>query len=310
MSKRKANGDGQIPTKDKMDVDGEDSGSDEVRSSELYTFDYIPTTLQDIDMINVDFEFFDPQPDIDFHGLKALLRQLFDVDNQLFDLSALTDLILSQPLVGSTVKTDGKESDPFAFLTVLNLRHHREKPVIQELIKYLTAKAKASGRSELQQLEKLLGPSSDAQVGLILPERVINMPHQIVPNMYNLLLEEIDIALADKSPYAFTHYLIISKTYVEVASKLDAEDNPPSKKKKAGPSNSETFFFHPEDEVFHKHAVGFTNFEYDTKGDEGASDAKRAFSEMGIQPQGHMILVEGKKNFGAAVKAVGEYLKD
>ncbi len=76
-------------------------------------------------MLNVEFEWFDPQPEVDFHGLKTLLRQLFDADNQLFDLSALTDLILEQPLLGSTVKVDGNETDPYAFLTVLNLHEHR-----------------------------------------------------------------------------------------------------------------------------------------------------------------------------------------
>lgn len=76
-------------------------------------------------MLDVDFEWFDPQPAVDFHGFKTLLRQLLDVDNQLFDLSALADLILAQPLLGSTVKTDGNESDPYAFLTVLNLHQHR-----------------------------------------------------------------------------------------------------------------------------------------------------------------------------------------
>ena len=76
-------------------------------------------------MLNVEFEWFDPQPNVDFHGLKTLLRQLLDIDAQLFDLSALADLILSQPLLGSTVKVDGNESDPYAFLTVLNLHTHR-----------------------------------------------------------------------------------------------------------------------------------------------------------------------------------------
>jgi len=76
-------------------------------------------------MLDVEFEWFDPQPDVDFHGLKTLLRQLFDADNQLFDLSALTDLILEQPLLGSTVKVDGNETDPYAFLTVLSLHEHR-----------------------------------------------------------------------------------------------------------------------------------------------------------------------------------------
>jgi len=80
---------------------------------------------KDMDMLDVDFEFFDPQPAIDFHGLKSLSRQLFDLDAQLFDLSALADLILSQPTLGSTVKCDGNESDPFAFLTVLNLHQHK-----------------------------------------------------------------------------------------------------------------------------------------------------------------------------------------
>lgn len=76
-------------------------------------------------MLDVDFEWFDPQPDVDFHGLKTLLRQLLDMDAQLLDMSALADLILAQPLLGSTVKVDGNETDPYAFLSVINLHEHR-----------------------------------------------------------------------------------------------------------------------------------------------------------------------------------------
>ena len=78
---------------------------------------------QDFDTLNVDFEFFDPQ-ELDFHGIKVLLQQLFDVDATLFDLSAVADLILSQPLLGSTVKVDGNETDAYAFLSVINLQQH------------------------------------------------------------------------------------------------------------------------------------------------------------------------------------------
>jgi protein BCP1 len=78
-----------------------------------------------MDMMDVDFEWFDPQPAVDFEGIKTLLRQLFGSDHLLFNLSGLSDLILSQPLLGSTVKVDGNESDPFAFLTILNLFVHR-----------------------------------------------------------------------------------------------------------------------------------------------------------------------------------------
>ena len=85
-------------------------------------------------MVDLDFEWFDPQPEHDYHGLKTLLRQLLDDDAQLFELGALADLILSQPLLGSTVKLDGNETDPYAFLTVLNLREHRVHHIGSRLV--------------------------------------------------------------------------------------------------------------------------------------------------------------------------------
>lgn len=273
-------------------------------------------------MLNVDFEWFDPSPDVDFHGLKTLMRQLLDVDNQLFNLSELADMILAQPLLGSTVKVDGLESDPYAFLTVLNLHEHKvrfttavpslyfpanttqDKQVVKDLTKYFAQKALSS--SSLSQLPSLLDPSSPFQVGLILTERFINMPSEIVPPMYTMLQEEIQWALDEKEPYQFSHYLILSKTYLEIESKLDMEDNRPNKKKRKD-GDAEVFYFHPEDEVLHKHALAHATYEYTKQGDEGASDAKRAFHDAGIKPMGHLILIEASK-FADAVKAVGEYL--
>ncbi|KAF2261361.1 hypothetical protein CC78DRAFT_470597 [Lojkania enalia] len=261
---------------------------------------------ENMDLVNVDFEWFDPQPAVDFHGLKTLLRQLLDVDAQLFDLSALADLILSQPLLGSTVKVDGNETDPYAFLTILNIETHKDKLVIQDLAAYLS---RHSTSPSLVPLKDLLSSSSTAQVGLILTERFINMPHEIVPPMYTMLQEEIAWALEEKEPYNFTHYLVLSKTYTEIESFLSAPDPPPSKKKRgaAGAKQEETFYFHPEDEVLHRHAIGYGNFHYETPVDEGASDSKRAFQELGVKPMGHLILIEAGK-FEGAVNAVKEFL--
>ena len=111
--------------------ESEESSSEESSSDDVRTKSLNPTNVfglnsaQDTNMLDVEFEWFDPQPEHDFHGLKTLLRQLFDVDAQSFDLSALTNLILAQPLLGSTVKVDGNETDPYAFLTVLNLHEHK-----------------------------------------------------------------------------------------------------------------------------------------------------------------------------------------
>ncbi|KAK1034155.1 Mss4p nuclear export [Friedmanniomyces endolithicus] len=300
MGKRKAGSEMAPPSKTKMDIDQQDeSDSDDTAS-----------------LLNVDFEYFDPQPAIDFHGLKTLLRQLLDIDAQLFDLSALADLILSQPTLGSTVKCDGNESDPYAFLTVLNLRQHLEIPVAKDLTRYLVSKA--GSMEGVKGLKDLLDEGSGAQVGLVLTERFINMPHATVPPMYNMLQEEIRWAIDDGEPYSFTHYLVVSKTYREVVSQhdMEVEDGqmaPPPKKAKAkkgtggAAAEEEVFYFHPEDEVLQKHAVGFGGYDYTKQSDEGASDSKRAFQDVGVKPQGHMMLIEAKQ-FEDAVKAVGKYL--
>jgi len=258
-------------------------------------------------MLDVEFEFFDPNADVDFLGLKTLLRQLLDVDSHLVDLSGLSDLILAQPLLGSTVKVESKEADPYAFLSVLNLREHEDKPVIKGLVEYLTRQSKKT--RALSSVTKVL-ESADSVVGLLLTERFINIPTELVPPMYKMLLEEVEWALQEGEPYRFTHYLIPSRTYLELDSLLDQEDKPATKKQKkiAVKPSSQTFYFHPEDELLHKHAVAHGNYSFDTEEAEGQADSRRVFQDVGIKPQGHMILVEASR-FGSLVKALEDFVK-
>ncbi|RWA08155.1 hypothetical protein EKO27_g6950 [Xylaria grammica] len=280
MAKKRAReADGATEAADKM-VEDSDSSDDE-----------------DFDMVNVDFEWFNFNEKIDFHGTKSLIRQLFDVDANLFDVSALADLILSQSSIGSTVKTDGEEADPFAFLTALNIQEHRQKKPVTQLIDYLSEKAKAT--ESLASIPELL--ASGQHVGLILSERLINMPSEVAPPLYSMLVEEIQDAVDDKEPYEFTHYLIVSKTYHEIESTLAEE-----RKKKKGRQDATLYYFHPEDEVFQKYATAYGSYPF-TKIDDAVADSRRAFQEMGVMPMGSMILIEASK-FADAVKAVGEYL--
>ncbi|KAI6247436.1 hypothetical protein HI914_04051 [Erysiphe necator] len=249
----------------------------------------------EMDIVNVDFEWFNFKPDTDFHGVKNLLRQLFDVDANLFDLSALTDLILSQPTIGSTVKVDGEEADPYAMISILNLYEHRENPVIQEITQYLLEKSKFS--TPLAPLA--LQINNQMPIGLILSERLINVPADVAAPLYNTLIDEIEAAVEDKEPYNFTHYLIFSKVYQEIESSLDQEDAPKTKKNKASKLTRETFYFHAEDEVLKNHALAFGTFDYNNYQGDGMADSKRAFSEMGIKSQGAVILIEADKLQGS-----------
>lgn len=129
--------------------------------------------------------------------------------------------------------------------------------------------------------------------------------------MYKMLLEEISWALEEKEPYHFTHYLILSKTYREVSSNLHQEMGTSKKKKKQKMASqqqdeSSVFYFHPEDEVLQRHASAHGGFDYIKQEAEGHSDSKRAFQDLGVKPQGHMILIEAAK-FEPAVRAMEEY---
>ncbi len=129
--------------------------------------------------------------------------------------------------------------------------------------------------------------------------------------MYRMLDEEISWALEEKEPYNFSHYLVLSKTYTEVASKLDEDNSQPQKKKKqktsANTEKSPTMFhFHPEDEVLQRHAILCGGFDYLKQEGEGQSDAKRTFQDLGVKPRGHLILIQAAK-FGAVVKSLEEY---
>lgn len=169
--------------------------------------------------------------------------------------------------------------------------------------------------------------TNGSRIGIILTEKLINIPSEVVPPMYKMLLEEISWAVEEEEPYSFSHYVILSKTYTEVESVLDDEEadggmsskGKKMKKKKrqrmgkdgssvvAAQEESSIFYFHPEDEVLQRYATCWGGFEYVNQKGEGETDAKRTFQELGIRPQGHAILIEAGK-FEAAVKAVEEYL--
>lgn len=254
-------------------------------------------------MVNVDFEWFNFDTEIDFHGIKGLLRQLFDVDSQLLDMSALTDIITSNNTIGSTVKVDSKANDAYAFLTALNLREHAHKKPVADLVEYLVTKASQSSNETLAaEVPKVLKEEKKHHVGLVLGERLINMPPEISPPMYSMLVDEIDAAVEDQEPYDFTHYLVVSKSYNEVASLLDDG----ARKSKKARDEAPMFYFHPEDEVLQKHAVAVGSYPF-TKDDESVADSKRAFQEMGVRSMGYMLLIEAAK-WPAAVKAVVEYM--
>ncbi|KAK9728984.1 Mss4p nuclear export [Basidiobolus ranarum] len=255
------------------------------------------------DVVDVDFDFFDPK-EIDFHAIKNLLKQLFGSDHELFNLSELTELIIGQPLIGSTIKVDG-EGDPYAFMSVLNMHVHKDKECMKQIKEYLLAKCKKN-HAAFDKLNTILKEDSNQHVGLLLTDRLVNMPPQTAPPMYKMLAEEIEWAVEDKEPYEFEYYILLSKTYKEVAPTVDEEEMaiPATHTKKKGKmADTILFYFHPEDELISRHADLVQDFKFTQA--TSVADSKRAFQDYGIAPSRKFMIIH-KSKMPALIKNLEE----
>jgi len=258
----------------------------------------------DTSLVDVDFDFFDPNPEVDYLAIKRLANQLFQGDAEQLEVHDLADLILSQPRVGTTIKCDGKESDPYAVLTVLNLHRHQDRPSIKAIINY-ALKSSAPNDKFLAALQELLGPAglqSTNHLGLVFSERLINMPVQIMPPTYRMLEEELRWAMEDNEPFRFSHYLFISQTYrpsPEEVAELEASASR-SKRHKAVPKPKLTDVvpMHPEDEEIAQFASHVVDFPYiNTQPRDGES--------FGLDTSVRMMLVPADR-FPQLVQAIVE----
>ncbi|KAG0374826.1 Mss4p nuclear export [Mortierella sp. AD032] len=269
------------------------------------------------DIINVDFEFFDPK-EMDFHAIKNLLNQYFASDAILFGLSELSEMIVDQSNVGTTIKVNGVESDPYSLLTVLNMNQHlyhlhnvstpagstdasagagagAKKPslAMTQIRDYVFTKSKQNEGLH-NKLKELLGAQSKKEVGLILSERFINMPVETAPPMWRMMLEEVKWAIDEGLPFNFEYYLLMSPTYHEVAPKIDLDDEAPKpSKKKTKTSEPTTFFFHPEEEMLQQFAEFTQDFKLTTP--STVAESKNTFEDYGIAPARRMMLIHKTK---------------
>lgn len=157
-----------------------------------------------------------------------MLRQLIGEDSKKLNLSELTDLVLDS--LTTTIKTDGKESDPYLFLAPLNAKDLKSNDYFKYLHKADTG------------LSSYLNKISHKKVSLLLSDRLINMPIQTIPPTYKIVLEELE-----KNHSSFDFYVIPSRKY-EVNVDNDEKTN-----KKVKPE-VEVDYYHYEDQFFEENA--------------------------------------------------------
>lgn len=167
--------------------------------------------------IQVEFEARTPE-ERDLPGIISLLRQCFRGSDEV-DLSVLAKFVMKQRSVGSVVtqspsdSTDDEDEDDlagtdgevFGLATIVRLRDTEVSDQIRRHLNQAVLSTDPRG-----QLARILN-NPDADVGLIISERIINMPPQISVPLYQTLSNEVKKAKAKNLPFNFTHYALISK---------------------------------------------------------------------------------------------------
>ncbi|KAJ2454333.1 Mss4p nuclear export [Coemansia sp. RSA 2336] len=256
-----------------------DSESDASKGKQAATSDCSDSdSLKSNEMVDVDFDFFDFQQ-TDFHSLKPMLVTSFGDDADMFDLSELVDMILYQNAIGSTVKVDG-ESDPYAFMSVLGMKQHEGKGVMKQIREYLLKKA----GKQREQLHEILESSN---VGLLLNERVVNMPPQIVVPMLRMLMDETQRAVDAGEPFDFEYFVLLCPMYRETAAAdSDSEEARPS---------HEGFdaYGHVEDEFVEEFAQLKFDFKFSKL--KRVADARNTFADTGLVPSRRCLVIHRSK---------------
>jgi len=167
--------------------------------------------------IQVEFEARTPE-ERDYPGIVSLLKQCFRGSEEV-ELGTLARFIMKQKAVGSVVtqspsdSTDDEDEDDlggtdgevFGLATIVRLKDTEVADMIKRHLSKAVASTDPQGR-----MSKVLN-SSDSDVGLIISERIINMPPQISVPLYQTLSNEVKKARAKNLPFNFTHYAILSK---------------------------------------------------------------------------------------------------
>ncbi|KAK1924897.1 p21-C-terminal region-binding protein-domain-containing protein [Papiliotrema laurentii] len=247
----------------------------------------------DVSMINVDFDFYNLNPDVDQIAVKRLLRQHLSHDDELIDVHPLAELILSEGVrlgSGSSVKTDGEESDPWALVAAVDIIENRENPAFKPFLDYLI-----STTTPNSPLRAILQPSSTTtqtiRPALVFSLRMLNLPLPLIPPLYKMLMSELKDSVEAPN---FTHWLIWGRGYKLEGSEegMGLDLNPVargSKKAKNGGQTvsmtTGTFPYHPEEEFIDKVAKHVHTYPF-------KSAPKRDEESFGVEQHGRIILAE------------------
>lgn len=172
----------------------------------------------DANVVNVEFNFKDAS-DIDYKSINRLLAHYLPGEEETFDVGAFTDAIIAQRVLGTMVHVND-DLDVYAFATVLPIAKHKDAPWMKDIINYIIRKGK--DEAVKGKLRAMVDSPNSSGLGLLVNERVLNMPPELAPALLDNLLKDIEWAKekaieSERQLYDFKHFLFVSPCWLEKA---------------------------------------------------------------------------------------------
>jgi hypothetical protein len=159
--------------------------------------------------------------------------ELMKLSDELFEKEAL--------------KFNGKR-DVFGFSSIVSLSYSKKKyNFLQSIYNYVIQKSeKHALKAQQQQLKQIL---TTQNVGLLMVERVINLPVQYIPLLHTELPEDIVFTkkqddVKDPKEFSYSYLLVISKYTVPTSKPTKANEDEVVKRQKL---SREKMYYHLED---------------------------------------------------------------
>lgn len=158
--------------------------------------------------IDITFEFKDPNPEF-YHSVRSMLRGF--LPQSPVDQSALADSIAGTTEIGTMVVQE-EMTDLFGLMTMVNLGMHRDLAFVQQIRAYLIDKCPSGKAARL----KTLLENRESACAILVNERMVNLPPQLVPQMHGSLCQDITWARenaedeADELEQAFDYVVVVA----------------------------------------------------------------------------------------------------
>ena len=257
------------------DSDDDAAGLDMTRKADPADDDSDEDSGSDTDHVDVTFDSFDPV-EADFHGIKMFFANF--LDGQTFDSSGLVDIVLAQSGEVGTVLKVMDEDDVYGVISVANLQTASSEASLQQIVDFVSKKCPTSQQDAFAKALR-------GKTGLIISERMLNVPPELAVPLVDGLLQEISNSQKDSSlrnKYAFDTYLVLTQLLREGAQDGGPEGGGKKKGKGKGAPGSQggggmseapvkgaVTWMKAEDECWSDHAFAAFEFPLSREPEEG-----------------------------------------